>query len=288
FTQQEEINKEQWALVTSKAGRVASPDKIAVECASPNGFQLLQNLREEGEIDDDEEVEEVNSETTGNVDETDAVTEVNGDQNGGKSLTDTSLSLDLATTETEAERNVAGVTRRQHSSHRGRGKGAKRPIDVVEKCDMVDLAQVGPSFTWTNCQEENPISKKLDRVMVNSCWISSFPQSFVSFESGGVSDHLRMHTQLRDVPQGNMKPFKFFTHLTNHPRFLEVVARVWNESEPIFHSRSALRKLQEKLKALKFELRGLNRDMYGDLPGRVKQAYEELCARQTEAMQNPQ
>ena len=128
FTQQEEINKEQWALVTSKAGRVASPDKIAVECASPNGFQLLQNLREEGEIDDDEEVEEVNSETTGNVDETDAVTEVNGDQNGGKSLTDTSLSLDLATTETEAERNVAGVTRRQHSSHRGRGKGAKRPI----------------------------------------------------------------------------------------------------------------------------------------------------------------
>ncbi|KAH0852921.1 hypothetical protein HID58_093590 [Brassica napus] len=35
-------------------------------------------------------------------------------------------------------------------------------------------------------------------------------------------------------------------------------------------------------------MRSLNRDMYGDLPGRVKQAYEELCARQTEAMQNPQ
>ena len=160
--------------------------------------------------------------------------------------------------------------------------------DAVQQCDMVDLAQVGPSFTWTNCQDENPISKKLDRVMINSYWIAHFPQSYATFESGGVSDHLRMHIQLRDVPQGNMKPFKFFNHLTGHPRFLEVVARVWNQSEPLYHSRSALRKLQEKLKALKFEMRSLNRDMYGDLPGRVKQAYEELCARQTEAMQNPQ
>lgn len=85
-----------------------------------------------------------------------------------------------------------------------------------------------------------------------------------------------------------LKPFKFFTHVTNHPRFLKVVARVWNESPSLFHSRSALSKFQKKLKALKSERRGLNKDLYGDLPGRVKQAYEELCARQTKAMQNPQ
>lgn len=160
--------------------------------------------------------------------------------------------------------------------------------DVVEKCDMMDLAQVGPSFTWSNCQNDNPISKKLDRVMINSVWINEFPHSFVTFESGGVSDHMRMHTQLRNVPPVNMKPFKFFNHLTGHPKFLEVVERVWNKSPPLFHSRSALGMFQEKLKALKFDMRGLNRDLYGDLPGRVKLAYEELCARQTEAMQNPQ
>lgn len=98
--------------------------------------------------------------------------------------------------------------------------------NVVRNCDMMDLAQVGPSFTWTNCQDENPISKKLDRVMINSCWISALPNSFVTFESGGVSDHLRMHIQLREVPQGNAKPFKFFNHTASHPRFLEVVDRV--------------------------------------------------------------
>ena len=118
----------------------------------------------------------------------------------------------------------------------------------------MDLAQVGPSFTWTNCQDENPISKKLDRVMVNSCWISALPNSFVTFESGGVYDHLRMHIQLREVPQGNAKRFKFFNHTASHPRFLEVVDRVWNETAPLFHSRTALRRFQDKLKALKSEM----------------------------------
>lgn len=42
------------------------------------------------------------------------------------------------------------------------------------------------------------------------------------------------------------------------------------------------------LKALKSDLRALNKDMFGDLPGRVKQAYEDLCAKQTAAMQDPQ
>ena len=35
-------------------------------------------------------------------------------------------------------------------------------------------------------------------------------------------------------------------------------------------------------------MRGLNHNMCGDLPSRVKHAYEDLCAKQTEAMQNPQ
>ena len=126
--------------------------------------------------------------------------------------------------------------------------------NVVRNCDMSDLAQVGPSFTWSNSQVGNPISKKLDRVMINSCWIGGFPNSFVSFESGGVSDHLRMHIQLREAPQGNSKPFKFFNHTASHPRFLEAVSRVCNETAPLFHSRSALRRFQDKLKALKSEM----------------------------------
>ena len=39
---------------------------------------------------------------------------------------------------------------------------------------------------------------------------------------------------------------------------------------------------------LKPDLRALNRDIYGDLPARVAEAYTYLCAKQTEAMNNPQ
>ncbi|KAH0864572.1 hypothetical protein HID58_081783, partial [Brassica napus] len=46
------------------------------------------------------------------------------------------------------------------------------------------------------------------------------------------------------------------------------LASVWNESAPLYHSRSALKFFQEKFKSLKSVLRGLNRDMFGDLPGR--------------------
>ncbi|KAL0657477.1 hypothetical protein Bca4012_078062 [Brassica carinata] len=186
--------------------------------------------------------------------------------------------------------NVALTSQEQSGSmNNGVDRNAIKDFqDVVLKCDMMDIAKVGPTFTWTNCQDDNPISKKLDRVMANTSWINVFPQSFATFEAGGVSDHLRMHVQLRDISRSNAKPFKFFTHVTNHPRFLEVVGRIWNESPPLFHSRAALGKLQEKLKALKMGMRGLNRDLYGDLPERVKMAYEDLCAKQTEAMESPQ
>lgn len=137
--------------------------------------------------------------------------------------------------------------------------------NAVHNCDMMDLAQVGPSFMWSNCQDANLISKNLDRVMVNTCWINEFPNFFATFESGGVSDHMRLHIHLRAATPRNSKPFKFFNHTATHPRYLEVVANVWNESDLMFHSRSALKMFQEKDKALKSEMRALNQDVFGDL-----------------------
>lgn len=57
---------------------------------------------------------------------------------------------------------------------------------------------------------------------------------------------------------------------------------MWNSTEPIFHSR-----FHHKLKILNFDLRELNKDVYSDLPVRTKVAWENLCVKQTEALQNP-
>ncbi|KAF3542157.1 hypothetical protein F2Q69_00021660 [Brassica cretica] len=56
-------DKEEWAYVGTSKGGQASPIKKAESCRSPNGFQVLQDLREEGEIDgEDEDIVEENME----------------------------------------------------------------------------------------------------------------------------------------------------------------------------------------------------------------------------------
>lgn len=159
--------------------------------------------------------------------------------------------------------------------------------EIVGRCGLSDLTSVGPLFTWSNNQDENPICKKLDRALVNPTWLSSFPHSVAKFEMGGVSDHARICTELRAPVAGNKKPFKFFNHLTSHSSFLDVITTSWTNSPVLFHSRQALLMFHSKLKALKQPLRNLNKDVFGNLPARVTAAYDLLCCHQSEALSNP-
>lgn len=71
---------------------------------------------------------------------------------------------------------------------------------AVAACNLTDLASLGPTFTWTNKQKENPIAKKLDRVLVNDHWLHHFPHSYASVEPSGVSDHTRCWVRLERPP----------------------------------------------------------------------------------------
>lgn len=79
---------------------------------------------------------------------------------------------------------------------------------AVQNCNLVDLASVGPKFTWWNSQDGFPIGKKLDRVLVNGDWVTQFPYSYVSYEACGISDHTRSHVRLSSSSPGKRKPFK--------------------------------------------------------------------------------
>lgn len=166
--------------------------------------------------------------------------------------------------------------------------GMRHFQDVVQDCDLSDLAYVGPCFTWWNHQDVNPVGKKLDRALINNEWLAMFPQSFATFKPGGVSDHARCWVQISDVQTGVRKPFKFFNYLSTIESFIDTVAGSWFSTPPLFHSRAALHLLQRKLKLLKPILRALNNTHYGDLPRRTKEAFELLCLRQEEALTDPQ
>lgn len=50
--------------------------------------------------------------------------------------------------------------------------------DVTRYSSLLDLTSHGPQYTWCNKREEGMILKKLDQILMNDCWLQSFPQSY--------------------------------------------------------------------------------------------------------------
>ncbi|XP_074283051.1 uncharacterized protein LOC141607600 [Silene latifolia] len=60
----------------------------------------------------------------------------------------------------------------------------------LSDCQLDDIVCSGCDMTWTNKQESGTrVWSKLDRVLVNPLWLSSFPSSFAHFQEAGLSDH---------------------------------------------------------------------------------------------------
>ncbi|KAF3541385.1 hypothetical protein F2Q69_00021658 [Brassica cretica] len=113
-------DKEEWAYVGTSKGRQTSPIKKAESCRSPNGFQVLQDLREEGEIDgEDEDIVEENLENVVTKEDIAKVVEVD---DGGGADEDGLVVKDLQSADASAD--LTGDTKvsiqRQRSSSRGR------------------------------------------------------------------------------------------------------------------------------------------------------------------------
>ncbi|XVE77616.1 hypothetical protein DITRI_Ditri13aG0077500 [Diplodiscus trichospermus] len=62
-------------------------------------------------------------------------------------------------------------------------------IDLRNQISIFDHVSLGPLFTWNNKHQEAFLAKKLDRVLVNENWSSSFPNLVVEFLAPEMSDH---------------------------------------------------------------------------------------------------
>lgn len=158
---------------------------------------------------------------------------------------------------------------------------------VVRHCCLSDISAQGPLFTWCNRREEGLINKKLDRVLVNNIWLHHLTQSYSIFESGGCSDHLRSRTHFQKIEETKRKPFKFTNAIGEMPEFHQLIREEWTNSVPLFHSTMAMYRLTKKLKNLKQSLRALSRRKLGDLSRKTKEAFEVLCEKQKETMEDP-
>ncbi|XP_048613245.1 uncharacterized protein LOC125587131 [Brassica napus] len=61
--------------------------------------------------------------------------------------------------------------------------------DCLTQLGLFDLRYVGAAHTWTNSQPSGPYSKKMDMLMVNSSFVSTFPHALPTFLPPVFSDH---------------------------------------------------------------------------------------------------
>ncbi|CAN1148886.1 LINE-1 retrotransposable element ORF2 protein [Linum perenne] len=118
---------------------------------------------------------------------------------------------------------------------------------------------------------------------MNCDWISAYPQSQVNVLPPGISDHCAMvlntDVNLRSMP----KPFRYFQMWCSHPQYSNIVRTAWRSVK----EGTDLLSINRRLKAVKLQLKVLNREVFYDIRGRVREAEGIMQSAQIRALQSP-
>ncbi|XP_062103666.1 uncharacterized protein LOC133814761 [Humulus lupulus] len=154
-------------------------------------------------------------------------------------------------------------------SMRGHKLGCSDFKACLDFCEVRDIKCSGTFYTWNNKQSgDDRVYDKLDRVLANSDWVSSYPIVEAVFLPEGDFDHsLILLSDFQEVT-GRKKPFCYFDMWSTAPSYQERVTNSWSQmvlGTPMFQ-------VVQKLKCLKYILKEMNREHFGDLPAQVLHA----------------
>lgn len=107
-------------------------------------------------------------------------------------------------------------------------RGTKEFQACLLNASLADLTFRGSTHTWWNSQDDNPLTEKLDRVLVNDDRIICFPTSLGYFGEPDFSDHSLSCIILNPAVQKQKKPFKFLNFLLKNPDFMPLVDHYWS------------------------------------------------------------
>lgn len=133
--------------------------------------------------------------------------------------------------------------------------------------DLIDLGFDDSAYTWTNNNHENPIWERLDRILINHNCINMYPNTNITHHTHLLSDHSPI-TICNKEPAKYVSSFKFLTMWTTHPDCERLIAETWNADIKA----SSLCKLQIKLKMLKEKLKFWNKNTFGNIYDKIKEA----------------
>ena len=132
----------------------------------------------------------------------------------------------------------------------------------LEESNLSDMDIRGTFFSWSNRRPEDPILRKLDRMICSEKWREIYPEAVSVFEAPGDSDHSPAVVSFSSASQARKCSFKHFSFLSSHLRFLSEIRKTREEPIPVG---SCLFSLCQRLKKAKLTCRRLNREGFDNI-----------------------
>ncbi|XP_043710560.1 uncharacterized protein LOC122659522 [Telopea speciosissima] len=150
----------------------------------------------------------------------------------------------------------------------------------IEDIGSCDLRWSGPKYTWNNKRSGTArIACKLDRILVNEAWLSTFPSSHATFDNPGISNHCPISLFIQPYISFGPKPFKYFYRWSSHPSFLPTVKEAWKKQVQAFSS--PLTAIARKLKNVQCSLKDWNSLHFGNISQHVIDCGDKLSSIQS-------
>ncbi|KAL9237052.1 hypothetical protein vseg_011642 [Gypsophila vaccaria] len=154
----------------------------------------------------------------------------------------------------------------------------------VQVCDLVDIKSTGAFFTWNNKQAGvNRVFSRIDRVLVNGAWLSSFPDWYAHFLFEGVFDHYPCMVQSVGAHFRKPSPFKYFNMWSMAPECKRIITERWSMEVNGY----IMFQVVHKMKLLKSDLRVLNKGLFSNVEHSADMSLQLLHLRQTELQASP-
>jgi hypothetical protein len=139
---------------------------------------------------------------------------------------------------------------------------------LIHFYELREIIMSGGLYTWSNNQD-NPTLEKLDRILVSKEWEDIFPNVIVKKLPRKVSDHNPLIVSTTSFKPPSVIQFRFETSWISNPDFLPLVEKIW--SKPC-RAKSALDKIQQKLKLFKQFFKGWGFSLQGERKKKKKRS----------------
>ena len=100
--------------------------------------------------------------------------------------------------------------------------------ECCHDCLLEDLRFTGHLHTWTKGSGTRFLARKLDRALINSSWMSFFPNAEAVFQDPGASDHTPIVVNTGIPLHHRRTPFRFFNFWLEDNTCEAVISQAWS------------------------------------------------------------